>query len=69
MVFYADGQRGNLSAMTDHMEDLERNEDNLERDTDRGQTDRAPAPGNTPAAGEQPLDSGAITGGKLADDH
>ena len=29
--------------------------------------DRAPQPGNTPAPGEAPLDSGAITGSSLAD--
>ena len=57
--------------MTDHIED---NEDvevhgELEDDADDEHADRAPQPGNTPAPGEPPLDSGAITGGKLADDH
>jgi hypothetical protein len=28
-----------------------------------------PQPGNAPAPDEPPLDSGTITGGKLADDH
>ena len=55
--------------MTDHIEDADRDKDDLERDADEEQVDRAPAPGNTPAPGESPLDSGAITGGKLADDH
>jgi hypothetical protein len=55
--------------MTDHIEDLEHEEDDLQSDTDDEEVDRAPQPGNTPAPGEPPLDSGAITGGKLADDH
>ena len=55
--------------MTDHTADPERDEDDLERDADDSQVDRAPAPGNTPAPGESPLDSGAITGGKLEDEH
>ena len=64
----ADGHR---PGMTDH---IERNEEievdvGLDEDDDEEQQDRAPQPGNTPAPGEPPLDSGAITGGKLADDH
>ena len=55
--------------MTDHIEDLDREADDLEADVDDEQVDRAPAPGNTPTSAQPPLDSGAITGGKLADDH
>ena len=54
-------------SMIDHIEDPERDEDDLERDADEEQVERAPGPGNTPAPGEPPLDSGAITGGKLDD--
>ena len=59
--------------MTDHIEenDLEIDEpsDDGGRDGDDEEVDRAPAPGNTPAPDEVPYDSGAITGGRLADDH
>jgi hypothetical protein len=59
--------------MTDHIEDLDREADDLEADVEDEQVDRAPAPGNTPGntptSAQPPLDSGAITGGKLADDH
>jgi hypothetical protein len=57
--------------VTDHIEekDLELDEPSEERDRDDEEVDRAPAPGNTPAADEAPYDSGAITGGRLADDH
>ena len=41
----------------------------LEEDADNEQVDRAAQPGNTPAPDDPPLDSGATTGGKLADDH
>ena len=54
--------------MTDHIEDSKR-DDEIERDADDEQVNRAPQPGNTPAPEEPPLDSGAITGGRLADDH
>ena len=56
--------------MTDHIEGIEEIEIEvvLKKRHDE-QVDRAPEPGNTPAPGEPPLDSGAITGGKLADDH
>jgi hypothetical protein len=54
--------------MTDHTEDLDTENDG-ESNADDEHVDRAPQPGNTPAPGEPPLDSGAITGGKLADDH
>jgi hypothetical protein len=54
--------------MTDHIQD-----DELEPDADESEEtedfERAPQPGNTPAPGEPPLDLGAITGGRLADDH
>ena len=57
--------------MTDRVEaeDETEFEAKLEEGVDDEQVDRAPQPGNTPAPGEPPLDSGAITGGKLADDH
>ena len=53
--------------MTDHTEGPHHGDDQPEPDADE-QVDRAPAPGNTLAPGEPPLDSGEITGGKLADD-
>jgi hypothetical protein len=57
--------------MTDRIEgdeeiDLEAG---LDEDAEDEQIERAPQPGNTPAPGERPIDSGAITGGKLAEDH
>lgn len=57
--------------MTDHIEekDLEFDEPTEDRDDDDAEVDRAPSPGNTPAPDEAPYDSGAITGGRLADDH
>ena len=57
--------------MTDHIEGNEKIELDvvLDDDDENEQVDRAPQPGNTPAPGEPPLDSGAITGGRLADDH
>jgi len=54
--------------MTDHIE-RDEIEVEVEEEADDEHLDRAPAPGNTPALDEPPLDSGAITGGKLADDH
>ena len=55
--------------MTDHIADTDRDDDDLERDAGDEQVNRAPAPGNTPAPGEPPLESGEITGGMLVDDH
>ena len=62
---------GHRPGMTDHIEGNEDIEVEVEfdEDNDEEQVDRAPQPGNTPAPGEPPLDSGAITGGRLADDH
>ena len=68
---FAAAVRGHRPGMTDHIEGNEEIEVDveLEEDADEEQVDRAPQPGNTPAPGEPPLDSGAITGGRLADDH
>jgi hypothetical protein len=63
---------GRTGPMTDHTEETdldEIDEPSDDRDRDDDQVDRAPAPGNTPAPDEAPYDSGAITGGRLADDH
>lgn len=62
--------QGHRQTMTDRIEGDEIEvEVELEEDADEEQVDRAPQPGNTPAPGDPPIDSGAITGGRLADDH
>ena len=63
--------------MTDHIEETahvdEDSNEVFEGDPDDDaagdELDRAPQPGTTPAPGEPTLDSGAITGGRLAEDH
>ena len=57
--------------MTDHIEGTEDIDVDVETDDDDTDehVDRAPQPGNTPSPDESPLDSGAITGDRLADDH
>ena len=71
LTCFAAAVHGHGPGMTDHIEGNEEIEVDveLEEDADDEQVDRAPQPGNTPAPGEPPLDSGAITGGRLADDH
>jgi hypothetical protein len=63
-------REGMTPPMTDHIEDndLEADEPENDRETDDAEVDRAPQPGNTPAPDEPPRDSGAVTGGRLADD-
>ena len=71
LTCFAAAVHGHRPNMTDHIEGNEDIEVDVEHDgdDDEEQVDRAPQPGNTPAPGDPPLDSGAITGGKLADDH
>jgi hypothetical protein len=70
MRCFASAADGHQRDMTDHIQRDEEIEVEVElEDTDDEQGDRAPQPGNTPAPGEPPLDSGAITGGDLADEN
>ena len=64
----ADGHRPGMTDRIGREEEIEVDVE-LEEDADNEQVDRAPQPGNTPPPDDPSLDSGAITGGKLAKDH